>query len=173
MQRVNVKGTSGSGKTTFARALAERLDLPWVELDELHHGPNWTEASAEELQAKVRAFLEASPAGWVVDGNYDTKLGDLVVGAADTIVWLDLPLGTKLRRLLRRTRARIGGGVKLWNDNVETWRSAFWGRDSLFVWAIRSHVRQRRQWPNRFGPRLVRLRSEAAARAWLENVPEA
>jgi adenylate kinase family enzyme len=173
MQRINVKGTSGSGKTRFARALAERLGLPYVELDELHHGPNWTEASAEELQARVRSFIDASCAGWVVDGNYDQKLGGLVVDAADTIVWLDLPLGMKLRRLLRRTRTRIRDDVKLWNDNAESWRSAFWGRESLFAWAIRSHFRQRREWPERFGPRLVRLRSATAARAWLENVPRA
>jgi adenylate kinase family enzyme/8-oxo-dGTP pyrophosphatase MutT (NUDIX family) len=170
MQRINVKGTSGAGKSTVGRAVAERLGLAYVELDELHHGPNWTEASPEELQAKVRAFMDAAPDGWVIDGNYDAKLGDLVVGAADTIVWLDLPLATKLRRLWRRTRSRIRGDEKLWNDNVESWRSAFWGRESLFAWAIRSHVRQRRHWPRRFGSRLVRLRSETEVAEWLASL---
>jgi adenylate kinase family enzyme len=171
MQRINVKGTSGAGKTTVARAVADRLGLPYVELDELHHGPNWTEATAEELRAKVRAFMEAARGGWVVDGNYDAKLGDLVLASADTIVWLDLPLSTKLRRLWRRTRARIRGDAKLWNDNVETWRSAFWGGESLFVWAIRSHIRHRRAWPRRFDSRVVRLRSEAEVAAWLADLP--
>jgi adenylate kinase family enzyme len=171
MQRINVKGTSGAGKTTVARTLAARLGLSYVELDELHHGPNWTEASAEELQAKVRAFMDTARDGWVIDGNYDPKLGDLVVGAADTIVWLDLPLWAKLRRVWRRTRARIRGDEKLWNDNVESWRSAFWGRESLFAWTIRSHFRQRREWANRFEDKLVRLRSEAGVREWLAQVP--
>jgi adenylate kinase family enzyme len=40
LRRVNVKGTSGSGKTTFAQELARRLDVPFVELDALHHGPD-------------------------------------------------------------------------------------------------------------------------------------
>jgi adenylate kinase family enzyme len=40
LKRVNVKGTSGSGKTTFAQELARRLDVPFVELDALHHGPD-------------------------------------------------------------------------------------------------------------------------------------
>src|SRR5690242_9926649 len=154
MQRINVKGTSGAGKTTVGRAIAARLGLPYVELDELHHGPNWAEASAEELQAKVRDFMGSARDGWVIDGNYERKLGDLVIGAADTIVWLDLPLGTKLRRVWRRTRARIRGDEKLWNDNVESWRSAFWGRESLFAWTIRSHVRQRLEWPGGFGGKL-------------------
>jgi adenylate kinase family enzyme len=30
LRRVNVKGTSGSGKTTFAQELAERLGVPFV-----------------------------------------------------------------------------------------------------------------------------------------------
>src|SRR5207247_4580735 len=38
--RVNVKGISGSGKTTFSRELAERLSVPYLELDAIHHGPN-------------------------------------------------------------------------------------------------------------------------------------
>jgi len=53
MRRVSVVGTVGSGKTTFARALARKLDVPYVELDELNWGPRWTQASAEELQVRV------------------------------------------------------------------------------------------------------------------------
>jgi adenylate kinase family enzyme len=171
MQRINVKGGSGSGKTTVARAVAGRLGLPYLELDALNHGPNWTEASAAELQDAVRGFMSAAADGWVIDGNYEQKLGALVLDAADTIVWLDLPLLIKLRRLSRRTRARIRGHVKLWNDNVETWRNAVWGRESLFAWAIRSHFRNRRHWPVRLGPSVVRLRSEAEIREWLARLP--
>lgn len=170
MRRVNVKGTSGSGKTTFSRELARRLDVPFVELDALHHGPNWAEPTDEEFRARVSEAIERAPDGWVIDGNYEGKLGDLVLGAADTIVWLDLPLRLKLRRLWRRTTHRIRNDVELWNGNKETWWNAVWGPQSLFGWMLRTHVRQRREWPRRFGddPRFVRLRSPAEARAWLE-----
>lgn len=170
MRRVNVKGTSGSGKTTFSRELARRLDVPFVELDALHHGPNWAEPTDEEFRARVSEAIERAPDGWVIDGNYEGKLGDLVLGAADTIVWLDLPLRLKLRRLWRRTSHRIRNDVELWNGNKETWWNAVWGPQSLFGWMLRTHVRQRREWPRRFGddPRFVRLRSPAEARAWLE-----
>jgi hypothetical protein len=84
--RVNVKGISCSGKSTFSRELAERLSVPYLELDAVHHGPNWTEASAEELQARVREFMASAHEGWVIDGNYEPKLGNLVLGAADRIV---------------------------------------------------------------------------------------
>jgi adenylate kinase family enzyme len=173
VRRVNVKGTSGSGKSTFARELAERLGLPYVELDALHHGPNWSEPTAEEFRARVRVAVDAAPDGWVIDGNYEAKLGDTVIAPADTIVWLDLPLRLKLRRVARRTGERIRDDVELWNGNKETWRNALWGRESLFAWLIRGHFRHRRTWPRLYAgdPRFVRLRSVAAARRWLDAQP--
>ncbi len=122
--RVNVKGISGSGKSTFARELAERLGVPYLEIDAVHHGPNWTEASAEELQARVREFMAAAPDGWVIDGNYESKLGELVLASADRIVCLDPPLRVALRRLWRRTLQRIRGEIELWSGNRESWRGA-------------------------------------------------
>jgi adenylate kinase family enzyme len=168
-RRINVKGTSGSGKTTFAKELARRLELPYVELDALHHGPNWSEPTDEEFRARARRAM-ASP-GWVIDGNYEAKLGETVLAEAETIVWLDLPLWLKLRRIWRRTQHRIRDDVELWSGNRESWRNALWGWDSLFSWMIRAHFRQKREWPRRHGsdPRFVRLRSVEEAKRWLQT----
>ncbi len=170
-RKIVVKGTSGAGKSTFAAELARRLHLAYVELDALHHGPNWSEPTPEEFCARVRGAMAAAPRGWVIDGDYDAKLGETVVGAADTIVWLDLPLSVKLRRVWRRTLHRIRADVELWGGNRETWRDQFLSRQSIFIWTIHTHFRHRRRWPARFGhdPRLVRLRSAAAARRWLDE----
>jgi adenylate kinase family enzyme len=172
VRRVNVKGTPGSGKTTFARELARRLELPYVELDALHWGsPNWVEPSAEDFRAHVREAMDALPDGWVIDGNYEGKLEDLVLREADTIVWLDLPLPVKFRRIWRRTMERIRSETELWGGNRETWRDAFWSRDSLFWWTVKTHIQHRRRWPARFDgdPRVVRLRSVEEARQWLDT----
>src|SRR5690348_18218982 len=91
-RKINVRGTSGAGKSTFAAELATRLGVPHIELDALHHGPNWAQPTAAEFQARVKAAMAAAPDGWVIDGNYDSKLGGLVTGAADIVVWLDPPL---------------------------------------------------------------------------------
>ena len=171
MKRVNVKGISGSGKSTFAVELARRLELPHIELDALHHGPNWSEPTAEEFRTQVREAMDAAPDGWVIDGNYEGKLGDTVLREADTIVWLDLPFRVKARWLWRRSVHRIRGGVELWSGNRESWRTALWGRDALFWWMVKGHFRHRRQWPRRFAgdPRVVRLRSVEEARRWLDT----
>ena len=172
LKRINVRGTSGAGKSTVAAELARRLALPYVELDALHHGPNWSAPTAAEFRARVRAVMAAAPEGWVIDGNYDSKLGDTVVAAADTLIWLDLPLPVKLRRVWRRSLHRIRHEVELWNGNRETWRNVFASRESVFLQLVRAHFRHRRRWPARFGqdPRLVRLRSVAEARCWLDEL---
>jgi adenylate kinase family enzyme len=167
--RINVRGTSGSGKTTLAAALARQLSLEHIELDALHHGPNWVAPTAEEFRARVQEAMDAAPRGWVVDGNYDSKLRDLVLSAADTVVWVDTPLPRILHQLWRRTSHRIVNNIELWNGNRESWHGAFWGRESLFVWAVRSYFRHRRQWPTKLArhPGYVRLHSDRQIRAWL------
>jgi adenylate kinase family enzyme len=138
---------SGCGKTTVGCALAARLGVPFVELDALVHGPNWTETPDDELRAKVTPIVAGD--GWVIDGSYSRKLGTLVLDRTDTVVWLDLPIRVWLPRLIRRTARRMGGREQLWNDNRETLRGVVWGRESLFVWAFRSHFRRRRLYPPR------------------------
>jgi len=170
VRRVTVAGVSGSGKTTFSRVLAQRLGVPYVELDALHHGPNWTEAPADELRARVAAAIAAAPDGWVIDGNYRQKLGDLVLGVADTFVWLELPLRVSLARLARRTWRRWHRQEELWHGNREVLRNMV-GLEGLFVWTVRSYVRHKREIPPALArnPHLavVRLSSPAAVASFL------
>jgi adenylate kinase family enzyme len=170
-RRVLVLGASGNGKTTVARALAARLGVPHVELDALHHGPNWSEPPAEEFRRVVATALAGD--GWIADGDYSSKLGDLVLERAETVVWLDQPLALILWRLWRRTSRRIRRGEELWSGNRESWRTAFWGRESLFAWTIRTFFRKRRTLPERFArhPHLevVRLRSPRAVERYLST----
>jgi adenylate kinase family enzyme len=174
MRRVNVRGSSGSGKTTTSKRLAELLDVPFIELDALHHGPNWAEPTAEDFRVRVEAALAAAPDGWVVDGSYAGKLGDLVLERADTLVWLDLPLRTSLRRLWRRTWRRIIRSEELWAGNRERIWTAFLMRDSLFHWTIKHHFPGRRRIQQRIAHnphlRVVHLRSPREVERFLQSV---
>ena len=174
MRRVSVAGISGSGKSTFARALAERLDVPYVELDALHHGPNWTEATADELATRVQGAIAAAPDGWVIDGDYRHKIGDLVLSEADTFIWLELPLNVSLRRLARRTWRRLRGREELWHGNREQLRNLIGLREGLFAWAVRSYFRHKHQIPPALAGNphvhLVHLRSAREIEEFLAQV---
>ena len=165
MNRVNVIGTSSSGKTTLAIGLAERLGVPYIELDALHWEPNWTEAPNAVMRERVRSAIDGE--AWVVDGNY-SAVRDLVWGRADTVVWLDLPLPTILARYARRTVRRLATRQELWSGNRE--RLGFLlGRDSLLRWILGTY--RRREYPALLAARpqitAIRLRSAREARNWL------
>ena len=167
MKRFSIVATAScSGKTTLGRELARRLAVPFVELDSLHHGPGWTEATAEELRAKVEPLVAGD--GWVIDGGYWGKLGDLVLRNVDVVVWLDLPVRVWLPRLVRRTAGRVLRREELWNGNRETVRTVLLSRDSLLWYALRNHPRRRRVYPERLAPyEVVRLRSPKEVAQWL------
>jgi adenylate kinase family enzyme len=66
VRRVAILGPSGAGKTTVGRKIAEKLDVPFVELDAIHWGAGWTEATADELRARVEPIVVGDR--WVIDG---------------------------------------------------------------------------------------------------------
>jgi adenylate kinase family enzyme len=163
-----IASASANGKTTLGRELARRMGVEFIELDALVHQPNWVEISDEQLRRALEPILARDR--WVIDGVYTHKIGNLVVDAADTIVWLDLPLRVWLPRLLHRTHRRIQGQEKIFNDNTESWRAALVGWDSLLVYALRTHVQRRRRWPREFARHpVIRLRTPAEVEAWLQR----
>jgi adenylate kinase family enzyme len=153
-----------------SRRLAAILGVPHIELDALHHDPNWKEASAELLRERVHAAFAVAPDGWVVDGNYHHKLGRLVVDSADTIVFLDPPFATALRRSLWRTFSRAARHVELWNGNYETFSNAF-SRNSIPLWVIRTHRGMRAKMAERLpDAKVVHLRSPREVDRWLQSI---
>lgn len=176
MNKVLVVGNSGSGKTHLARRLVAARGAAHLELDALHHGPGWRAASAEQLRADVAAFLDAHPDGWVVDGNYRGKLGDLVLDRADTVVWLDYPRRVVFARVLRRTLGRVVARRELWNGNRERWRMLL-NRDAgenILLWSWTQHHSYHRTYLELSAGRpdlaWVRLASPREARRWLDVI---
>ncbi len=171
-QRILVVGVAGSGKTTCARRIATSRAIPHIELDALHWQANWTPVPVELFRQRVSAAL-MTPA-WVVDGNY-SKVRDLVLSHADTFVWLDYPLPLTLWRLLRRSVTRAYSQEELWQGNRESWRTQFFSRDSLFLWALKTYRRRQREYgrlmddPAFSHLRAYRLRSPRQTEAWLKQ----
>ena len=68
--KINIIGTSGSGKSTFGRRIAEALAIPYIEMDRLYWRANWQGTPDDEFLATLEKALAASP-DWVLDGNYN------------------------------------------------------------------------------------------------------
>jgi adenylate kinase family enzyme len=179
-QRMTIVGTSGSGKTTLAHQISEKLKIPHVELDRLHWEPNWTEAPFPVFASRVTEALAGDlfelPARgrWVVDGNY-SKIRDLVWSRADTVVWLDYSFWVVMKQILQRTIRRVVLQEECCNGNRETFRIAFLSRDSVILWALQTHQRNREKYsflleqPEYSHLKKFRLSSPQMAQSWLES----
>jgi adenylate kinase family enzyme len=174
--RISVVGNAGSGKSTFAAALADRLGLRHIELDSIYHQPGWQPLSQGAFCHRVRQAL--GPGDWVVDGNYRSLLGSVVWDRAETVVCLDYPLPVVARRIIARTARRARTGEPICNGNVETW-SNLWARTGIVRWALsRNGIYRARYQAAAADPRWQHLRfvfltSPAQAQAWLTTTTAA
>ena len=164
-------GTTGSGKTTLAGQLARHLDVPHIELDALYWGPQWTPAPSAVFRERVQQAVDEDT--WVADGNY-RAVRDILWPRAEMIVWLDYRLRLILWRLLQRTGQRLITRETLCGTNQERLWSQF-TRDSLFVWALKTYRRRRRdylglfQQPDYAHVHKVHLRTPRETEAWLQS----
>jgi len=83
-----VLGCAGSGKTTFARELSDRIGARFICLDEIGQ-PSWSKADVPKFRTLV-ADAHADDA-WVSDGNFALATFDIRLPRADLIVWLERP----------------------------------------------------------------------------------
>ncbi len=89
MKRAIVIGCPGSGKTTFARKLGDKTDLPLFHLDAIWHKPDRTHISREEYDERLSDILELDC--WIIDGNYQRTMQRRML-ACDTVFLFDLPV---------------------------------------------------------------------------------
>lgn len=136
-KHIVVYGPACSGKTTLARQISHFAGLSHIELDEIFWQPGWEQKSLEEFRAGVSATLNGCPEGWIADGNY-SRVRDLILPQADTVIWLRPSFSVAFWRLLKRTVTRCREGTLLWGTNYESWRKAFLSRDSLLLYQVKN-----------------------------------
>ena len=143
LRRVSVVGTSCSGKTTFAKNLAQILNAKHIELDAINWLPDWVERPKHEFLNLV----EKASAGdsWVFDGNY-TRTREIVWQRSTAIVWLNYSFPRTLHRAVNRTMRRVVTGERIYAGNRETFGKAFMSRDSILLWVLTTYHKKRRRY---------------------------
>lgn len=101
MKRILVIGCPGSGKSTFARKLRDKLGLPLYPQDMIWHKPDKTNVTREEFDAELQRILQLDE--WIIDGNYSRTL-EVRLDSCDFVFLFDLP--TEL--CIAGVEARIG-----------------------------------------------------------------
>jgi adenylate kinase family enzyme len=175
MKRINVIGTSGSGKSTFSRMLASELKYPYLEMDALFWKPNWQESSDEEFFANLADRL--SDEKWVLDGNYN-RTAEIKWSRVDTIVWVDYSFVRTLFQAVKRALVRIATKQELWSKtgNVESFRKSFLSKDSIILWTLKTYSRNRARYtellndPKYSHIKFVRITSPKKAKAFISEL---
>lgn len=86
-KRISILGISGSGKSTFARKLSQKLDIPVYHMDNLFWGPEWQEMPERywtEKEAEIHHRKE-----WILEGYIEPKHRDRL-NYSDLIIYLDI-----------------------------------------------------------------------------------
>ena len=157
--RVSVIGTSGSGKTTFAGALATALGVRHVDLDAINWQPGWrdlNQGDPDEFRRRVADAVAAE--SWVSCGNYG-KVRRAVLARATHVVWLDYAKPIVMGRVLRRSFVRAVSGKELWpgTGNRELF-SRWLDREHPIRWAWDTYERRQRDYGAMFDdPSLAHL----------------
>lgn len=177
--RINVVGTTGSGKSTVSRRLAALLRMPHLEMDRMFWRPGWRQAPQAEFMATVTAAVAAER--WVLDGSYNATI-PVKWARTDVVIWLDYPFLDIFIRLLIRTVRRVWRGEELWPDSVtgtgnrESFRQSFLSRDSILWWMITTYAKNRRDLLARMADpafahlRIIRLTSRTETEALLSQL---
>lgn len=105
MERILLIGSGGAGKSTLARQMGEKLNIPVVHLDKLFWHPGWVESTKEEIDARI--FQEIRKPQWIMDGNYNRTLPQRLE-YCDTVIYMDFNRAACLMGVLKRVLTTYG-----------------------------------------------------------------
>jgi len=86
--RVFIIGTMGSGKTTLAKSIANKLGIKHNSLDDIYWTRKYTKKrSPEKRERLVKKIIKNKK--WVIEGVFQSWVGE-IAKKADLIIWLNL-----------------------------------------------------------------------------------
>ncbi len=175
MKKINVIGTSGSGKSHFSRLLAEKLGIPYIEMDAVFWLPNWNHLATQDFLNELKPMLEQE--AWVLDGN-QSKTNHLKWQYVDTIIWLDFTFLLTFKQILLRSFNRAYTKQEIWagTGNNESFKRNFFSSRSVVLWMLQNYWKTKRKYTKLFASELanhvelVRITSPNQAELFLADL---
>jgi len=127
MQRVAVFGNAGGGKSTLAKRLAELTRLPLYPLDLIQFKAGGGRIAHDDYLTAHADLISREQ--WIIDGFGCVASAWQRFAAADTLIYLDLPLATHYwwvtKRLIKGAFVAPEGwpaNSPLWESTRDSWR---------------------------------------------------
>ncbi len=100
MKRILVIGGNGSGKTTFARLLSKKLNVPLIHLDKISRTDNWQRVDSDIFYNRLNEIFSTD--SWIIDGN-DIHTLPVRLKECDTVFYFDFNTVACLIGVIKRT----------------------------------------------------------------------
>ena len=166
MERIVIIGCGGAGKSTLARQLGGKLDIPVVHLDKLFWRPGWVQVSKEEFDKLHREALAREK--WIMDGNFDRTMAERIT-RSDTVIYLDFSRFACLMGVLKRVFTTYG---KVRPDMGEGCPERIDWEFLKWVWDFNKNKREKnyRLLNEAEGKETIVLKNRRAVKKFLEQV---
>ena len=169
MRRVAIFGNAGGGKSTLVRCLAELTHLPLYVVDMMQFRAGGMKVPQHEfLRAHVDLLRRDE---WIIDGFGSTALVWERCVAADTLIYIDLPLLTHHRWVTKRLIKGLFADPRGWPNNRPLWSSSI--QSYRVLWPCHRHLTPKyRQLVTEAAAskRVHHLRSPAQIESFIETV---
>ena len=156
-------GRQGSGKSTFAKALGEKLGHEVIHLDKKYHKNGWERVTKEEWAETQKEILKKTR--WIIDGTYLSSI-DPRLEKADTAILLDLPARNSIFRAIRRYLQYRGKVRQEMNEGMHERVTLRFIR-KITTFSPKKVIQKVKEYPQ---VRLIILKSEKEIEKFLESV---
>ncbi|THE13052.1 DNA topology modulation protein FlaR [Bacillus timonensis] len=120
-KRIHIIGSVGSGKTTFAKRLSSKLNIPFYELDNvvwIRDKAGDIRRSEKEREVYLDTIIQSD--SWIIEGVHNEEWVSSSFHQADLIIFLDPSYQTRTYRIIKRFLKQ-----KLWLEDSNykpTWK---------------------------------------------------